>query len=263
MWMSIGGAEQCVVVQLLSCVWLFVTPWTTAHQASLSFTISQCLLKLVSNESVMPFNHLIFCYPLLLLPSIFPSIRVFSNESALRIRWPKYWSFSFSTSPSNEYSGFISFRIDCFDLLAVQETLKSLLQLHSSKTSIFFSLSLLHCPTLTSVHDYWKNHSLTIQIFVSSGWWPTFQILAWMLYQITFQGSWENGQGIGMFWWGKGRNSTEKWLEFRHFLGKVLVEGPLEETRHSMKTKMPWGPKGFIEGRAPTSICCSMALSIV
>ena len=101
-----------VVVQSLSCIQLFATPWTAAHQASLSFTISLSLLKLMSIESVIPFNHLILCHPLLLLPSIFPSIRVFSNESALCIRWPKYWSFSFSTSPSNEYLGLISFRID-------------------------------------------------------------------------------------------------------------------------------------------------------
>ena len=111
--------------------WLFMTPWTTAHQASLSFTISQSLLKLMSIESVIPCNHFILCHPLLLLPSIFPSIRVFSNESVLCIRWPKYWSFSFSVSPSNEYSGLISFRIDWFVLLVVQGTLKSLLQHHS------------------------------------------------------------------------------------------------------------------------------------
>ena len=112
-------------VQLLSCVQLFVTPWTAACQAALSITNSRSLLQLMSIESVMPSNHLILCHPLLLLPSIFPNIRVFSNESALHIRWPKYWSFSIS--PSNEYSGLISFRIDWFDLLAVQGTLKSLL----------------------------------------------------------------------------------------------------------------------------------------
>ena len=115
------------VVQSLSHVWLFVTPWTTAHQTSLSFTISQSLLKLISIEPVMASDHLILCHPLFLLPSIFPSIRVFSNESTLPIRWPKYWSFSFSISPSNEYSGLISFRMDWLDLLAVQGTLKSLL----------------------------------------------------------------------------------------------------------------------------------------
>ena len=121
--------------QSLIPVRLFVTPWTAAHQASLSFTNSQSLLKLMSIETMMPSNHLILCRPLLFLLSIFPSIRVFSNESALCIRWPKYWSFSHSISPSNEYSGLISFRIDWFDLLAVQGTLKILLQQHSSKTS--------------------------------------------------------------------------------------------------------------------------------
>ena len=115
-------------VQSLSHVHLFVTLWTTAHQASLSITNSQSSLKLMSIESVMPSNHLILCYPLLLPPSIFPSIRVFSNESALHIRWPKYWSFSFNISPSNEHSGLISFRMDWLDLLTVQGTLKSLFQ---------------------------------------------------------------------------------------------------------------------------------------
>ena len=124
------------VVQSFSHVWLFEAPWTAAHQASLSFTISWNLLKLMSIELVMPSNHLVICHPLLFLPSIFPSIRVFSNESALCIRWPKYWSFSFSISPSNKYSGLISFKIDWFDLLAVQGTLKSLLQHHTSKASI-------------------------------------------------------------------------------------------------------------------------------
>ena len=149
-WWPIGlGAQSFVVVQLLSHVWLFATPWTAACQASLSFTISWNMLKLMSFESVMPSNHLIFCCPFLLLLSIFPSIRGFSNESALCIRWPKIWSFSFSISPSNEYSGLISFRFDCFDLLAVQTTLKSLLQHHSLKASIlwrsaFFIAQLSH-----------------------------------------------------------------------------------------------------------------------
>ena len=124
-------------VQSLSHVQLFVTPRTAAHQASQSITNSRSLLKLMSIELVMPSNHLILCRPLFLLPSIFSSIRVFSNKSVLRIRWPKYWSFSFSISPSNEYSGLTSFRIDWLDLLAVQGTLKSLLQHHSSKASIF------------------------------------------------------------------------------------------------------------------------------
>ena len=114
------------------------TPWTAAHQASLSITNSQCSLELMSIESVMPSNHLILCCPLLFSPSIFPSIRVFSGESVLHIRWPRYWSFSFSISPSNEYSGLISFKIDWFDLLAVQGTFKSLLQYHSSKASVLW-----------------------------------------------------------------------------------------------------------------------------
>ena len=130
------GRVTFVVVQSLSRVLLFVTMWAAAHQPFLSFTISLSLLRLMSIESVMPSNHLILCHLLLLLPSIFPSIRVFSSESALRIRWPKYWSLIFSISPSNEYSGLMSFRIDWFDL-AVQGTLKSLLRHHSSKVSIF------------------------------------------------------------------------------------------------------------------------------
>ena len=136
-------------VQSLSHVWLFATPWTVAHQASLSITNSQSLLKLMSVESVMPSNRLIFCHLLLLLLSVFPSIRVFFNESVLHIRWPKYWSFSFSISPSSEYSGLISFRIDWFNLPAAQGTLKSLLQQHNSKASIlrhsaFFIVQLSH-----------------------------------------------------------------------------------------------------------------------
>ena len=126
----------CQSVQSLSHIQLIATPWTAACQASLPITSSSSLLKLISIESMMPSNHPILCHPLLLLPSVFPSIRVFSNESALRIRWPKYWSFSFSISPSNEYLGLISFRMDWLDLLAVQGTLKSLLQHHNSKASI-------------------------------------------------------------------------------------------------------------------------------
>ena len=121
-------------VQSLSHVWLFVTPWITTQQAALSITNSRRLLKLMSTESVIPSSHLMLCHPLLLLPTIFPSIRVFSNESALHIRWPKYWSFSYSISPSNEHPGLISFRVDWLDLLAVQRTLKSLLQHHSSNS---------------------------------------------------------------------------------------------------------------------------------
>ena len=143
-------------LHLLSHVQLFATSWTAACQASLSITNSWRVLKLMSIESVMPSNHFILGHPLLLLPSIFPRIRVFSYESALCIRWPKYWSFSIS--PSSEYSGLISFKIDWSDLLAVQGTLKSLLQHHSSKVSILW-LSFLYGPTLTSMYDYWKNHS--------------------------------------------------------------------------------------------------------
>ena len=124
------------LVQSLSCVRLFVTPWIAARQASLSITNSRSLLRLMSIKLVMPSSHLILCRPLLLLPPIPPSIRVFCNESTLRMRWPKYWSFSFSISPSNEHPGLLSFRMDCLDLLAVQGTLKSLLQHHSSKASI-------------------------------------------------------------------------------------------------------------------------------
>ena len=124
-------------VQSVSHVRLFATPWTAARQASLSITNSQSLLRLMSIESVMPSNHLIICHPLLLLPSIFPSIRVFSNESALRMRWPKFWSFSFNISPTNEHPGLISIGMDWLDLLAVQGTLKSLLQHHTSKASFF------------------------------------------------------------------------------------------------------------------------------
>ena len=154
-------------VQSLSCVRLFVTRWTTARQASLSITNSRSPPKLMSIELVMPSNHLILCCPLLLLPSIFPSIRVFSNKSALRIRWPKYWSFSFNISPSNGYPGLI-FRMDWFDLLAVQGTLKSLLQHHSSKASIvrcsaFFTVQLSH-PYMTTG----KTVALTRQTFVDN-----------------------------------------------------------------------------------------------
>ena len=146
-----------VVVQLLSPVQLFMTPWTTACQASLSFIVSWSVLKLMSIESMMLSSHVILCHSLL-LPSVFPSVRVFSNESTLHIRWPKYWSFSFSISPSNEYSELISFRIDWFDLLAVQGTLES------SPAPQFESinpltLSLPYGPTLTSILDYWTSHS--------------------------------------------------------------------------------------------------------
>ena len=152
--------------QSLSCVQLFEMQWTAAHQGSLSITNSQSLLKLMSIESVMPSNHLILCHPLLLLPSVFSSIRVFSNESALHIRWPKYWSFSFKISTSNEHLGLISFRMDWLDLLAVQGTLMSLLQHHSSKASIlrhsaFFIVQLSH-PYMTTT----KTIALTRWTFV-------------------------------------------------------------------------------------------------
>ena len=153
-------------VQSHSCVQLFATPWTALHQASLSITNSRSLLKLMSTESVMPSNHLILCHSLLLLPSIIPSIRVFSNELVLHIRWPKYWSFSFSISASSEYSGLISFRVDWLDLLTVQGTLKSLLKHHSYKASVlwcsvFFIVQLSH-PYMTTG----KTIALNRQTFV-------------------------------------------------------------------------------------------------
>ena len=155
-------------VQMLSHVQLFVIPWTAALQASLSITNSWNLLKLMSIRSMMPSNHLILCHPLLFLPSIFPSIRVFSSQSVLHMSWPKYWSFSFSISPSNEYSGLISFTIDCFDLLAVQGTLNSLLQHYTSKASIlrhsaFFLVQLSYLYLTTG-----KSIALTIWTFVSN-----------------------------------------------------------------------------------------------
>ena len=164
--MLVGNMTQFSSVQLLSCVQLFVTPWTAACQASLSVTNSWSLLKLMSIKLVMPSNHLILCCPLLLPPSVFPSIRIFSNESVLHIRWPKYWSFSFSISPSNEYSGLISLRMDWLDLLVVQGILKSLLQHHSSKASVlqcsaFFVVQLSH-PFMTTG----KTIALTRQTFV-------------------------------------------------------------------------------------------------
>ena len=165
-WNSPLSAGGISLVQSLSRVWLFATPWSAARQAYLSITRCWNLLKLMSIESVMPSNHIILCRPLLLPPSIFPSIRVFSNESALHIRWSKYRSLSFSISPSNEYSGLISFRMDWLDLLAVQRTLKSLFQHHSSKASIlqhlaFFVVQLSH-PYMTTG----KTIALTRQTFV-------------------------------------------------------------------------------------------------
>ena len=172
----------CLVVK---CIQLFAASWTAAHLASLSFTNSWSLLKLTSIESVMPSNHLILCRPLLLLPSVFPSIRVFSNESALHIRWPKYRSFSFNISPSNENSGLISFRMDWLDLLAVQGTLKSLLQHHNSETSVlryssFFMFQLSH-PYITTG----KTIAFTIQTFVGK----VMSLLFNMLFSFSFQGA--------------------------------------------------------------------------
>ena len=166
-------------VQSLSHVQLLATPWTAAHKASLSIANSWDLLKLMSIESVMPSNHLILCCPLLLLPSVFPSNRIFSHKSLLCIRWPKYWRFSFSISPSNEYAGLMSFRISCFDLLAVQGTLRNLLQLHSSETSIlwhsaFFMVRLSHPYIITE-----KNIALTRRTFVSK----VFSLLFIMLFR--------------------------------------------------------------------------------
>ena len=176
--------HQFSSVQSLSCVRLFATPRTAACQASLSIVNSRSLLKLMSIEAVMPSNHLVLCHPLLLLPSVFASIRVFSNESALRIRWPKYWSFSLSISPSNEYSGLISFRMDWLDLLAVQGTLKTLLQHHSSKASTlrrsaFFIAQLSH-PYMTTG----KTIALTRQTFVGKVMFLLFNMLSRLV--ITF-----------------------------------------------------------------------------
>ena len=152
-------SHQFSSIQSLSHVRLFAAPWTAACQTSLPITNSWNLLKLMSIKSVMPSNCLILCRPILLPPSIFPSIRIFSNESVLCIRWPNYWKFSFSISPSNEYSGLISFRMNWLDLLAVQGTQESspTPQFKSTNSS---ALSFLYSPTLTSIHGYWKNHSL-------------------------------------------------------------------------------------------------------
>ena len=155
-------------VKLFSHVRLFVTLWTAARQACLSITNSRSLLKFMSIASVMPFNHLIICRPLLLLPSIFPSVRVFSCESDLHIRWPKYWSFSFNISPSNEHSGWISFRMDWINLLAVQGTLKSLLQHHSSKESIHWCSAFFMVPSSHPYMTAGKTTALTVQTFFTN-----------------------------------------------------------------------------------------------
>ena len=156
---SLSSPFPLCSVTLLSHVQLFATPWTAACQAFLSITNSQSLLKLMSIELVMQYNHFILCRPLFLLPSVFPSISIFSSESVLHIRWPKYWTFSCRISPSNEYSGLISFRMDWLDLLAVQGTLKfsPTPQFKSVNSS---ALSFLYSPILTSICDHWKNHSL-------------------------------------------------------------------------------------------------------
>ena len=157
-WFSLASWYEWSLCESCCHFWLFVTPWTAACQASLSITNSQSLLGIMSTEAVIPSNCLILCCPFLLLPSIFLSIRVFSVESALCITWPKYWSFSFSISLSNEYSGLISFRIDWFDL-AIEGILKSLFKHHSFKSINSSALSFLYSSTLTSIHDYWRNHS--------------------------------------------------------------------------------------------------------
>ena len=160
MWLGWAHCNQFSSVQSLSRVRLLVTPWTAACQASLAITNFQSLPKPMSIESVMPSNYLILCHPLLLLPLVFPNIRVFSNESALRMRWPKYWSFSFHISPSNEHPGLISFRIDWLDLLTVQGTLKESFPIPQFKSISSSVLTFLYSPNLTSIHDHWKTLSL-------------------------------------------------------------------------------------------------------
>ena len=189
--MKAASSAQFSSVQLLSRVRLFATPWITARQASLSITNSRSSLRLTS-KSVMPSSHLILCHPLVLPPSIFPSIRVFSNEIALCIRWPKYWSFSFSISPSNEYSGLISFRMDWLDLFAVQGTLKSLLQHHSSKASIlrcsaFFLVQLSH-PYMTTG----KTIALTRWTFVGNVMSLLFNMLSTYIVLNLFANRWSS-----------------------------------------------------------------------
>ena len=157
MWKGSRWEDEYVVVHLLTHVRLFVTPWTAAWQASLSFTVSQSLLKLMSIESVMPSNHLILCYPLLLLPSIIPSIRVFSNELALHIRWPKYWSFSFSTSPSNEQSGLISFRTDWFEFKGLSR--------------VFSSITVQKHPFFHAQPSLWSNYHILIWLLEKTKFW--------------------------------------------------------------------------------------------
>ena len=177
----VGLRKPFVVAQLFSHVWLFVTPWTAARQASLSITISQSLLRLMSIESVMASNCLILCGSLPFLPSIFPSIRVFSSELALLTKWPRDWNFSYSISPSNEYAGLISFRMDWFDLLAVQGTLKSLLQYHTSKASILWlsAFSMVQHSHLYMTTG--KTIALTIWIFVGKVMSLFLNMLSWLI----------------------------------------------------------------------------------
>ena len=207
------SSVQFSSVQLLCHVWLSATPWTVACQASLSITNSWSLLRLMSIELVMPSNHLILCHPLLFLPSIFPRIRVFSNESALRIRWPKYWNFSFNISPSSEHPGLISFRMDWLDLLAVQGTLKSLLQHHSSKASIFwhsvfFTVQLSH-PYMTTG----KTIALTRRTFVGKVMSLLFNILSRLV--ITFLPAFNLSQHQGLFQGVSSSHQVAKLLEFQ------------------------------------------------
>ena len=210
-----------VVVQSLIHVQLFVNPWTAAWHASLSFTASCSLLKLMSIESVMPSNHLILCRPLLLLPSVFPSIRVFSNESALCIRWQKYWSFSFSMSPSNEHRGLISFRIDWFNLLGVQETLKRLLQHHNSKPSIlrplaFFMVQLSH-PFMTTG----KTIALTRWTFVGKAMTLLFNMLS----------------RFGIAFLPRSKHLLISWL---HSSSAVILELSENKICHCFPIYLPW-----------------------
>ena len=221
---SLPLAPLCIQVssvQLLSWVWLFVTPWTTACQASLSITSSRSLLKPMSSESLLPSNHLILCCPLLLLPSIIPSIRLFSNESALCIRWPKYWSFRFNISPSSEHPGLISFRMDWLDLLVVQGTLKSLLQHHGSKASIllrsaFFIVQLSH-PYMTTG----KTIALTRRAFVDKAMSLLFSMLSRLV--ITFLP--------------RTKHLLISWLQSP---SAVIIEPRKIKSRHFFPICLPW-----------------------
>ena len=203
---GINESLQFSSVQLLSPVWLFATPWTAACQASLSITNSQSVLKLMPIESVMPSDHLILCCPLLLLPSIFPSIRVFSTESVLRIRWPMDWSFSLSISPSNENLGLISFRMDWLDLLAVQENLKSLLQHHGSKASILLCSAFFIVQLSQPYMTVGKTMALTRCTFVGKVMSLLFNMLSRLVMaflprsQRFYRDSWRWGSHAGLWW---------------------------------------------------------------